>query len=546
MRIRLIHLYPFTALLLGMIVTQALATVQVYLSNTDLYDSLTAIKDAGYLTIPNQNVMGSLKRFGPAFCGGLFFTFSIGAGISFFTLASAWIWDRLFYRNKYLLFLFLLLWLGFLFALNFHGFKLFVTLYFLIIPPAVFAVTTRSLSHLNTQNRRRNEIIHIIPVLVLAFFLSWQMDSRMFADFRDIFLLSNPVGSKINNFYYKYTLYPAEVFKSIDQKMLKTCRIENTEKNTSTHTLEQVLISYDCIPIESNSDVDLKVASVDDDFIFANREKPILRISSKKFFANPDRAIKEFTEKSDAYPLFRRITFLSLLIGFPLAVYIIVQGSISFALSLFLRSGFKTSDQVQGQGAGRSRKRSIRGYVSIYRRPATQPLGLRWDFETTSRVRASSVIASALCFILCLIIIFSFHLNRSRDVSAENIATALKSDRWQNRVAALKIIKKENLEIKQFQAYPQLLTSPHITERYWLVRTLASSRNPSTYLDILSFLNDTHPNVLSMAFYALGKRGNKNAINKIIPIIETSNDWYSQWYAYRALRALGWKQTKLN
>ena len=48
------------------------------------------------------------------------------------------------------------------------------------------------------------------------------------------------------------------------------------------------------------------------------------------------------------------------------------------------RSGFKTSDQVQGQGADRSRKRSIHGYVSIYRRPATQPLGLRWGFETTS------------------------------------------------------------------------------------------------------------------------------------------------------------------
>jgi hypothetical protein len=35
---------------------------------------------------------------------------------------------------------------------------------------------------------------------------------------------------------------------------------------------------------------------------------------------------------------------------------------------VFTRSGFKTSDQVQGQGAGRSRKRSIHGYVSIYRR----------------------------------------------------------------------------------------------------------------------------------------------------------------------------------
>jgi hypothetical protein len=49
------------------------------------------------------------------------------------------------------------------------------------------------------------------------------------------------------------------------------------------------------------------------------------------------------------------------------------------------RSGFKTSDQVQGQGAGRSGKRSIHGYVSTYRRPATQPLGLRWGFETTSK-----------------------------------------------------------------------------------------------------------------------------------------------------------------
>jgi hypothetical protein len=49
------------------------------------------------------------------------------------------------------------------------------------------------------------------------------------------------------------------------------------------------------------------------------------------------------------------------------------------------RSGFKTSDQVQGQGAGRSITRSIHGYVSIYRRPATQPLGLRWGFGTTSK-----------------------------------------------------------------------------------------------------------------------------------------------------------------
>ena len=40
----------------------------------------------------------------------------------------------------------------------------------------------------------------------------------------------------------------------------------------------------------------------------------------------------------------------------------------------------------KGKAPGRSGKRSILGYVSIYRRPATRPLGLRWDVETTSRI----------------------------------------------------------------------------------------------------------------------------------------------------------------
>ena len=102
---RLIILYPFSALLIGMFVAQVLATVQVYLSNSDLFESMMAIKDAGYLTVPNQNVIYGLKGFGPAFCGGLFFTFSIGAGISFFALALAWVWDRLFSRKQYLLYL---------------------------------------------------------------------------------------------------------------------------------------------------------------------------------------------------------------------------------------------------------------------------------------------------------------------------------------------------------------------------------------------------------------------------------------------------------
>ena len=498
MRKRLTILYPLSSLLIGLFLAQILATVQVYVSNTHLYNSLLAIKDAGYLPVPNRHIMDQLHNFAPAFCGGLFFTFSIGAGISFSSMGMAWIWDRLFSRKRVLLYLFIFLWMLCLFLINLHGFDFLVTLYFLLIPPAVFTFTVKSLTHLDKQNKRRNEIIHIIPVIVLAFLLFWQLDNKMFSDFRDIFLFSNPVGSRINSFYYKYTLYAAEVFKSLGQKMLKTCRIDKVEKNAGNFFLEKILIDRDYIPIKSHAKVDLEIAHVDNNFIFENHGKPMLKISSKSLFADPDKAIKEFAKKSDSFALFRQIIFLSLLIGFPLAVYVLGHGLITIIISLFLS------------------------------------------------VRKSSLIASALCFVLCLILIFSFHFNRRGNASPENLENALNSDRWQTRVAALKTINKKGLDIKQFQAYPQLLASSNIAERYWFVRTLANSQSASTYGDLLNFLDDPQPNIVSMAFYALGKRGNRQIIDTIISKMETAQDWYCQWYAYNALKSLGWREKKLN
>ena len=487
--------YPFSALLLGMLMTQVVATVHVFLSNMALLDSLNAIKDAGYLTVPNQKVMPGLKGFSTAFYGGLFFTFSIGAGLSFFTLALAWVWDRLFSRKKYLLYVFFSLWLLCLVALNINGFTFYVTLYFLAVPPAVFAIAAHCLTYLNKQNRHRNEMIHVVPVIVLALFLFWQTDARMFTDFRDIFLIANPVGSKINNFYYKYNLYPAELFKSLDQKMLKTCRIEKIENVGSRRTLENILISSDYIPIIGNNAVDLKVIQKDNDIIFENRGEFILRMTANDFFANPDKAIKLFAEKSDDHSFFRKFTFIFLLMGLPIAVYVIWHAFIAIVLSFFLR------------------------------------------------IKTASVIASGTCFVICLILFISFHLNRGRAVSIDDLPEALKSDRWQKRVAALKLIDEKKLEIRNFQAYPKLLVSTHKSERYWFIKTLGNSQSTATYQDLLSFLDDTDRNVLTMTFYALGQRGNRHAISQIINKIETSTDWYSQWYAYRALRSLGWKQS---
>ena len=51
------------------------------------------------------------------------------------------------------------------------------------------------------------------------------------------------------------------------------------------------------------------------------------------------------------------------------------------------------------------------------------------------------------------------------------------------------------------------------------------------------------PNVVSMAYWSLGLRGDRSAAGEILKRLPLSEDWYNQWYAYNALRNLGWKQT---
>ncbi|MEE9613199.1 MAG: HEAT repeat domain-containing protein, partial [Desulfatiglandales bacterium] len=67
-------------------------------------------------------------------------------------------------------------------------------------------------------------------------------------------------------------------------------------------------------------------------------------------------------------------------------------------------------------------------------------------------------------------------------------------------------------------------------------------RKSATYKDLLAFLDDPQPNVVSKTFYALGQRGDRRAVKEIIKRVETSDDWDNQWYAYKALRTLGWTQ----
>jgi hypothetical protein len=360
----------------------------------------------------------------------------------------------------------------------------------------VFTTSLRWIRLQAKQGAWFDRMIYAVPLLLLAILWTSQMDRNLFLDLRDKLLLSNPAGTKINDFYYDYTLYPAEVFKSMDQKMLKACNLEAIRKKPVAGALEKTLLNHDYLNVGRADRVDLEIEEVENNLVFRNRGKTILRTTLRDFLARPGTVLKEFSAKSDRHVFFRQFTFFSLLFGFPILLYVFLYTLLRLLMGLFFKS------------------------------------------------RPSSAIASILCFLAGTAFLIILNSGQGKTFEGKDLGEAINSDSWQKRVEALKMIERKKMEIADFPGYQSLLRSPRIPERYWLVRALGVSRRPETYEDLVAFLDDPHPNVVGMAFYALGQRGEKRAIKGIIERIETSNHWYNQWYAYRALRTLGWKQRR--
>ena len=481
-------------LLLGLLVAQCIATLQVYLSNTDLHRTLLVLKESGYLVVPNQQIFSRLLSINSAFWGGLFFTLSVGVFLTFLSWSTLWVWDRLFRRNRLFLYFCLLAWLTSLVLINAQGFCLLTTLYFLFIPASVFAAAAR-LPAQGKSTRASRELLLLVPLVLLALLWASQANSQFFVNLRDKLLLTNSLGTKVNDFYYEYAYYPAEAFKSLDQKMLKSCSMGSLQGKPVEQAIERTLLAYDYLPLDgSRHSVDLVVHEEGGLLLFQHMGKTILQTGFQEFLASPGKVLGQFSSKTDRCSPFRRFTLLSLLVGLPLAFYTLCFGLFFFASSFLLST------------------------------------------------RISAWIASILCLFLGTWLFY--YVEGGVKEESLDPAQSLVSDRWETRVAALKLIEQKKLEVGDFEAYPRLIKSPHTAERYWFVRTLGSSRKISTYRDLLSFLDDPRPGVVSMAFYSLGQRKDSRAIPEILKRIETSNDWYNQWYAYKALRNLGWKQSR--
>jgi len=457
------------------------------------------LSQAGYLAVPNMFTASHLADVSSAIYGGLFFTLSIGAGLTVISFIIAFMWVFIFRKKVFYLKLFIFFQLMSILLLNLKGINIFPTLYVLLIPPTVFGLTVR-LAIIPTQKYclKFHLLSHAISLLILAFLWGTQMSDKMFINVRDTLLLSNPVGLKLNTFYYDYTLHAAETFRPVGNKLVKTYRLHHLNNPLLERSLHLVLLKNDYCAVQTGQTVDLDISIDGQDLIFSHQNKHILDIPANRFLSDYNEVLSDISNKCDKNRFFRFLTIICLLIGLPLMLYAIVFLALFSFLCLFFPS------------------------------------------------KVSTVIVSVTGVFIGAMILLPVYIIGQISPEYNDISTYLKSDSHYKRIQALKEINDDQLNLTAFDGYKDILSGHCVPELYWAVRALGKCRTEAAYNILIMFLDSKDINIVCMAFYSLGVMKNKRAIEEIIDRIKRSDNWYQQWYAYNALRSLKWRQTGLN
>jgi hypothetical protein len=328
-----------------------------------------------------------------------------------------------------------------------------------------------------------------------------QADKNLFINIRDFLLLSNPVGKSVNDFYYRYTLYAAEAFKSLEQKLQHPIRLTDIRPAALDRRLASQMRYRDYLVVADDEPVELQIIQAGENLDWLNNGSRILTIAPESFFSNPNVVLARYSRQTDRSAFLRTFTFFGILLAFPILLYCGFYGILRLLTGFFLQPSRAT------------------------------------------------LFSSVLCFIIGALLLFPVYQGSRRPVDAENLAAALDAADWRDRVAALKLIEQLQLEITAYPSYQKSFASRHLPERYWLAHALGLSKDDRTIDNLLTLLNDPQPNVVCQALYALGKRGGdgkSDVIETILAKIRSTDNWYVQRYAYLALRSLGWRQPESN
>ncbi|MBI5844450.1 MAG: HEAT repeat domain-containing protein [Deltaproteobacteria bacterium] len=481
-------------ILAGMLVCHVFSTLWVYAANSGLYEKMALLAKSGYVTVPNPVTAPLLKTFATAFYGGLFFTFTLGAGLCVLSFFLFRFWFRFFPRapKKVAAALFSGIFLLIAVFLNKDGFVLFPTLIALSVPATVILISALVARYSGSSPSLLMSTFFIVPLVILSLAWGGHKDDDLFDHLRDDVLLSGGPGIAFVDFYYRYTLYPTEPIKPLAARLIKSARITGQAQPATLAPIYRALIKNDYLPVKSEGPVDLSLNVKGSVVTLSGGGKIIDEIGLQAFVQKPDRHLSEFSKKLDNMAASRTFMGFGLLFGFPLVLYSLCFGFVSALVGLMLAP------------APASFATGLLGVV----------LGLLLLFPLSSASKA-----------------------RDRDIR-ELIASGSRSE----RLTGLRQASEKGIPVCNLAGFDKILKSSAIVERRWAAEALASGGCPETGQMLAGLLNDPHPYVRCHAVLSLSRIGASYATDTLLDILRTSNHWYLETYSYSAARSLGWHQ----
>jgi hypothetical protein len=152
----------------------------------------------------------------------------------------------------------------------------------------------------------------------------------------------------------------------------------------------------------------------------------------------------------------------------------------------------------------------------------------------------NSITASLVCLFIGLLLLGRLWLVQTIQVEDKDLTQFLNSEQLDQRVAALRSISTQNLDLSQYTGYRGVQSSTVSVERLWFARALASSQGITATQDITDLLADQNLSVVCAALASLGKRRETKAIEIIQGVLYSTPEWYLQKCAYQSLKKLGW------
>lgn len=486
--------FPLLPVLAGLFSAQLAATIHVGVSNRALAQKMEFLAAQGYRTIPGGEALPELVMPAAAMGGGLFFTVTLGAFLSFFFASLGVSLHWLYGGSRKFLAVCVLFWAALFWLINADGLAGWDNIHLLLTPPVAFLLAARRAKRSESPEGVPARLaVHGVCMAVLAAVGMTLVDANLFSRIRDR-LMNHPAGVAVSSFYYRYTLYPAETFKAPGQKQIRACHLDPALPDDLARRLAAALATRDYLPVASEGPVDLSIQGDAERFRLIRNGALVMEIPASEFFEDPQAALKDFSRRVDRHGGLRQLTFLSLQLVWGVLLYGLLFLPMRFLARLFF-----------------------------------------------SPVRATMAGGALACGAALLLLLALQHVPVAH-VAPDKVQESLSSPDSADRLAALRFIYHRGIEIAGFEDFESLAVRPRVAERFWLAKVLRHSRSRTSWPVHLALLEDPQINVAYNAFWSLALRQDPRGVPEILRRIDQDPRWYVQWYAYRALRRLGWRQ----